>query len=253
LIAELSEINYEGFVQNENSLLAYIDEKHFDEKSLNEIIKHHKLNFSAKKIEQKNWNEEWEKNFESIKIRDEIYLRALFHPEKSNAKLTITIQPKMSFGTGHHSTTKLMLEEMLDIDFDNKSVLDMGCGTAVLAILAEKRGAKKIIAIDNDEWAVENSKENISINHCEKIEVKIGDEKNLTVEKFDVILSNITKNFNLQNLPKYASLLNEKGMILLSGFYLEDKPDFENLASILKLELKRFQTDKNWCMLKFEN
>jgi ribosomal protein L11 methyltransferase len=255
LVAVLSENNFEGFVQNENELLAYCPAELLNENEIIETL----AAFSIKKEDcifteqqNKNWNEEWEKNFESVLIADKIYVRALFHPERNDVKHTITIQPKMSFGTGHHSTTKLVLTEMLQLDLQNKTVLDMGSGTAVLAIYAEMAGASNILAIDNDEWAFENAKENCLGNDCKKIEIKLGDEKLLNDNsKFDVIVSNITKNFNLANLPLYAKLLNPNGEILLSGFYESDGIDFFKLADELGLKLKNQSTEKNWTLLHF--
>ncbi|MFM2225704.1 MAG: hypothetical protein RJA07_1906 [Bacteroidota bacterium] len=257
LIAELAEYDFEGFVQNDNELLAYSTSTTFSEHVITELL----TNYSLKKEDwiiaeqqNQNWNKTWESNFEPIVIADKIYLRALFHPERNDIQHTITIQPKMSFGTGHHSTTKLMLEELLQIDVANKSVLDMGCGTAVLAIYTELANAKKIIAIDNDSWAYENSIENCEANNCTKITVKLGDEKLLHKdEKFDIIISNITKNFNLANLPLYTTLLNKNGKILLSGFYESDANDFIKLANQLGLQLIHQMVDKNWTMLHFSN
>ncbi len=257
LVAVLSENNFEGFVQNDNELLAYCPEELLNENEIIETlaafdIKKEDCIFNAQ--ENKNWNEEWEKNFEPVLIADKIYVRALFHPKKNEVKHTITIQPKMSFGTGHHSTTKLVLTEMLSLDLQNKTVLDMGSGTAVLAIYAEMAGASTILAIDNDEWAFENAKENCLGNNCKKIEVKLGDEKLLDENiKFDVIVSNITKNFNLANLPLYAKLINPYGQILLSGFYENDANDFLKLTATLSLKLINQTVDKNWTMLHFSN
>ena len=256
LVAVLSENNFEGFVQNENELLAYCPQDLLNENEIIETL----IPFGIKKEdckfipqENKNWNEEWEKNFEPVLIANDIYVRALFHPERKDVKHTITIQPKMSFGTGHHSTTKLVLTEMLNIDLKNKTVLDMGSGTAVLAIYAEMAGASAITAIDNNSWAYENAVENCKINHCEKTKVLLGDEKLLSEnEKYDVIVSNITKNYNTANLPLYAKLLNKNGAILLSGFYEHDAKDFEIIASTANLKLVNQKVDKNWTMLHFQ-
>ena len=255
LVAVLAENNFEGFVQNENELLAYCPQELLNENEIFETL----AAFSIKKEDyifttqpNKNWNEEWEKNFEPVLIADKIYVRALFHPERKDVKHTITIQPKMSFGTGHHNTTKLVLTEMLNLDLQNKTVLDMGSGTAVLAIYAEMAGATSILAIDNDGWAYENAKENCLGNDCKKIIVKLGDEKLLDKNvKYDVIVSNITKNFNLANLPLYAKLINPNGPILLSGFYENDVNDFLELSTKLNLKLFNQTVDKNWTMLHF--
>lgn len=257
LIAELAELEFEGFVQNDDELLAYATTDNINQNQLQQLFEDYEVKVKDWKIEEQknqNWNQTWESNFEPVIIGENIYVRALFHPERTDVKHTITIQPKMSFGTGHHSTTKLVLEEMLKFDFTNKDVLDMGCGTAVLAIYAEMKNAKHILAIDNDNWAYENSIENCETNNCKKIIVKLGDEKLLNQdEKFNVIISNITKNFNLANLPLYASLLNNNGHILLSGFYETDASDFIQLANQLNLKLINQTVDKNWTMLHFSN
>jgi ribosomal protein L11 methyltransferase len=256
LIAELAELNFDGFVQNENNFTAFTEQQ-IDLDTINNLFLMYKIENNHWKVEtldNKNWNATWEANFEPVVIGNDIYVRALFHPEKSDAKHTITIQPKMSFGTGHHSTTKLVLEQMLQLNFENKTVLDMGCGTAVLAIYAEIAKAKNIIAIDNDIWAYENATENCTINHCKNISVQLGDEQLLKPNhQFDIIISNITKNFNLANLPLYASLLNQNGTILLSGFYETDAIDFIKLATTLNLKLNHQSVDKNWTMLYFIN
>jgi ribosomal protein L11 methyltransferase len=257
LIAELAELEFEGFVQNDSELLAYSTLNSINQNQLAELFNNYELKKEDWKLEEQknqNWNKTWESNFEPVIIGENIYVRALFHPERNDVKHTITIQPKMSFGTGHHSTTKLVLEEMLKLDFTNTSVLDMGCGTAVLAIYAEMKNATSILAIDNDSWAYENSVENCETNNCKKIIVKLGDEKLLSHdEKFDIIISNITKNFNIANLPMYASLLNSNGKILLSGFYETDASDFIQLAQSLGLSLTNQSVDKNWTMLHFSN
>jgi ribosomal protein L11 methyltransferase len=256
LIAELAEMNFDGFVQNENNFTAFTEQQ-IDKDSIHNLFSMYQIendNWKIDELDNKNWNATWEQNFEPVIIGNDIYVRALFHPEKSEAKHTITIQPKMSFGTGHHSTTKLVLEQMLALNFENKTVLDMGCGTAVLAIYAEIAKAKNIIAIDNDNWAFENAFENCTINNCKNITVQLGDEKLLNPnQKFDTIISNITKNFNLANLPLYASLLNENGTILLSGFYELDAIDFIELAATLNLKLVNQTVEKNWTMLYFTN
>jgi ribosomal protein L11 methyltransferase len=254
LIAELSDINFEGFYQDNEILTAYSTSDMVLKNELEEILaKYGVKSYQLEKLKNQNWNEEWEKNFDSISIGNELYIRAQFHPEKTTCKNTILIQPKMSFGTGHHSTTKLVLTEMIDLNFNDKKVLDMGCGTAVLAIYAEMKGAKEILAIDNDEWAYNNSVENCEINNCKNIVVKLGDEKLLTENtKFDIVISNITKNFNLANLPLYSKVVAKGGKILLSGFYAADATDFITLANKLQLNLINQQTEKNWTILHFE-
>lgn len=227
LVAELAEWGFESFVDTERGILAYIQESLWNEHILDEIYilksEEFLITYSFRTIEQVNWNEEWEKNFDPISVDGLCTVRAPFHP-KTDTKYDIIIEPKMSFGTGHHETTYMMLQFLLQTDFSGKSVLDMGCGTSVLAIMSEKRGATKITAIDIDDWCVENSIENIQRNDCKCIEVKLGDASLLKNEYFDVVIANINRNILLNDLSLYAATLSQNGMVLLSGFYKSDMP-----------------------------
>lgn len=227
LVAELAEWGFESFVDTERGILAYIQESLWNEHILDEIYilksEEFLITYSFRIIEQVNWNEEWEKNFDPISVDGLCTVRAPFHP-KTDTKYDIIIEPKMSFGTGHHETTYMMLQFLLQTDFSRKSVLDMGCGTSVLAIMSEKRGATKITAIDIDDWCVENSIENIQRNDCKCIEVKLGDASLLKNEHFDVVIANINRNILLNDLSLYAATLSQNGMVLLSGFYKSDMP-----------------------------
>lgn len=227
LVAELAEWGFESFVDTERGILAYIQESLWNEHILDEIYilksEEFLITYSFRTIEQVNWNEEWEKNFDPISVDGLCTVRAPFHP-KTDTKYDIIIEPKMSFGTGHHETTYMMLQFLLQTDFSGKSVLDMGCGTSVLAIMSEKRGATKITAIDIDNWCVENSIENIQRNDCKCIEVKLGDASLLKNEHFDVVIANINRNILLNDLSLYAATLSQNGMVLLSGFYKSDMP-----------------------------
>lgn len=227
LVAELAEWGFESFVDTERGILAYIQESLWNEHILDEIYilksEEFLITYSFRTIEQVNWNEEWEKNFDPISVDGLCTVRAPFHP-KTDTKYDIIIEPKMSFGTGHHETTYMMLQFLLQTDFSGKSVLDMGCGTSVLAIMSEKRGATKITAIDIDDWCVENSIENIQRNDCKCIEVKLGDASLLKNEHFDVVIANINRNILLNDLSLYAATLSQNGMMLLSGFYKSDMP-----------------------------
>ncbi|ATA74090.1 50S ribosomal protein L11 methyltransferase [Capnocytophaga canis] len=227
LVAELAEWGFESFVDTERGILAYIQESLWNEHILDEIYilksEEFLITYSFRTIEQVNWNEEWEKNFDPISVDGLCTVRAPFHP-KTDTKYDIIIEPKMSFGTGHHETTYMMLQFLLQTDFSGKSVLDMGCGTSVLAIMSEKRGATKITAIDIDDWCVENSIENIQRNDCKCIEVKLGDASLLKNEHFDVVIANINRNILLNDLSLYAATLSQNGMVLLSGFYKSDMP-----------------------------
>lgn len=227
LVAELAEWGFESFVDTERGILAYIQESLWNEHILDEIYilksEEFLITYSFRTIEQVNWNEEWEKNFDPISVDGLCTVRAPFHP-KTDTKYDIIIEPKMSFGTGHHETTYMMLQFLLQTDFSGKSVLDMGCGTSVLAIMSEKRGATKITAIDIDDWCVENSIENIQRNDCKCIEVKLGDASLLKNEHFDVVIANINRNILSNDLSLYAATLSQNGMVLLSGFYKSDMP-----------------------------
>lgn len=208
------------------------------------------LPIKKKEIEQVNWNSEWEKNFKPIQVEDKVSIRAPFHP-KTDLPYEIVIEPKMSFGTGHHETTYAMLQQLLNLELVNKSVLDMGCGTGILAIFAEMKGAKPIDAIDIDAWCYENSLENIKRNNCSNISVYKGDASLLANKKYDVIIANINRNILLNDIGTYSQSLNEKGILLLSGFYKEDIQTIDEEA--LKYSLKKeIVLEKNkWVSIKY--
>ena len=200
-----------------------------------------------------NWNEEWEKNFEPIVIADACAVRAPFH-KPFNVQYEIVIEPKMSFGTGHHETTFMMLQFILENTFEGKTVLDMGCGTAVLAILAEMRGASKVDAIDIDDWCVENSEENVLRNHCKYISVKLGDASVLpTSETYDTIIANINRNILLNDMEIYSKGLKMGGELYLSGFYKEDLPIIIECCNKLGLQFVENKEKNNWIAAKFVN
>ena len=224
LIAELGYAGFESFVETEDGVTAYIQKEEWNENILDDIYilnsEEYKITYDFNEIEQTNWNEEWEKNFNPIIVDDLVTVRAPFH-DKPNTKYDLIIEPKMSFGTGHHETTHMMIQHILKNDFKGKSVLDMGCGTGVLAILAEKFGATKLDAIDIDNWCYLNSLENVERNNCENISVFEGDVSILQ-NKYDIIFANINRNILLKDISIYAKHLNEKGQLFLSGFYNED-------------------------------
>lgn len=256
LIAELGYAGFESFVETEEGVTAYIQKEEWSETILDDIqilnSDEFEISFSFEDIEQTNWNEEWEKNFTPIVVDDKCSVRAPFH-DKPNTEYDIIIEPKMSFGTGHHETTHMMIQYILNNDFKDKSVLDMGCGTGVLAILAEMKGAKPIDAIDYDNWCYLNSLENVERNNCEHITVLEGDASLLVDKHYDVIIANINRNILLNDLDKYVACLNKNGMLLLSGFYKDDIPVLE--AECNKHMLKLIETlEKNhWVALKFLN
>lgn len=254
LIAELGYAGFESFVETENGVLAYIQKKDWHKNILNEIhilnSGEFKIGFVSKEIKQINWNEEWEKNFEPITVAETCSVRAPFHP-KPDTGFDIVIEPKMSFGTGHHETTYMMIQHILGNDFENKKVLDMGCGTAVLAILAEMKGAKPIDAIDIDNWCYLNSLENIERNNCRHISVYEGDASLLEGKKYDVIIANINRNILLNDINIYAKCLNKDGALYLSGFYKEDIPSIKEECDKHGLQMYDVFEKNNWAAVKF--
>jgi len=255
LIAELGYAGFESFVETEEGVIAYIQKEEWHEAILNDIqilnSEEFKITFTSEEIEQTNWNEEWEKNFNPIIVNDQCSVRAPFH-EKPNTAYDIIIEPKMSFGTGHHETTHMMIQHILKTEFTDKSVLDMGCGTGVLAILAEMKGAKPIDAIDYDNWCYLNSLENVERNNAKHITVLEGDASLLPGRHYDVVIANINRNILLNDMATYAATLNENGILFLSGFYNDDIPIIE--AECNKQGLKHVETleRNNWVALKFQ-
>lgn len=229
LAAMLAEIGFETFVQIPGGLNAYLPAAIFSTRKISALLEDFPLkadiDWEYNELEDKNWNEEWERHyFQPIVIGDVCYIHSSFHKPEKVYRYDITIDPKMAFGTGHHQTTGLILQEILSLDFQGKSVLDMGCGTAVLAILASMKGAASVVAIDIDEWACNNARENIQQNGIDNISVLFGDAGQLGNQGFDVIFANINRNVLLNDVPMYNSVLNNNGRIILSGFYREDIP-----------------------------
>jgi ribosomal protein L11 methyltransferase len=256
LIAELGEKPFESFIETENGFSAYIQKNLCTKDILDDIYLLHSsefvISYTIEEIDQVNWNEEWEKNFEAINVDGKCYVRAPFHP-KTNAEFDIVIEPKMSFGTGHHETTHMMIQHLLDTDVTNMKTLDMGCGTAILAILAEKKGAKPIDAIDIDNWCYLNSIENTERNNCNAITVSEGDASLLKGKKYDLIIANINRNILLNDMQDYVDCLNKNGMLLLSGFYTEDIPFIDSSCTEKGLTfVKKFEKN-NWTSLKYVN
>jgi len=208
------------------------------------------IQYTKNEVEQTNWNAEWEKNFKPIQVDDLVSIRAPFH-ENPHLKYDIVIVPKMSFGTGHHETTHMMVQHLLALDLENKKVLDMGCGTGILAIFAEMKGANPIDAIDIDAWCYENSLENIARNNCSHITVFEGDSTLLIDKKYDVIIANINRNILLEDMNIYANCLHENGVLLLSGFYQEDISMIDAEVSKYNLKLESFIERNNWVALKY--
>jgi len=254
LIAELGEAGFESFEENDNGLSAYIQKSDWNVHILEDIqilnSDEFEISYTFEKIEETNWNETWEKNFNPIIVDDICSVRAPFH-EKPNTLYDIVIEPKMSFGTGHHETTKMMIQYILKNDFTDKSVLDMGCGTGILAILAEMRGAKPIHAIDNDNWCYLNSLENVERNGCKLTTVLEGDAGLLKNRTCDVIIANINRNILLNDINVYARCLNKNGTLFLSGFYKDDIPAIEEECGKHRLKLKETIEENDWVALKF--
>ena len=256
LVAELGSVGFESFTENENGVIAFIQEADWNESLLNDIqiLESDEVGFSyeVEEIEQVNWNEEWENNFDPIIVENEVSIRAPFH-SNPNLKYDIVIEPKMSFGTGHHETTYLMIKHLMALDLTGKKVLDMGCGTGILAIFAELMGAEQIDAIDIDAWCYENSVENIERNHSQNIKVYEGDASMLKGRAYDVIIANINRNILLNDIGTYAESLNANGELYLSGFYTEDIPQINEAAEKNGLVLSVKYERNNWVGLKFVN
>ena len=254
LIAELGYAGFESFVENEDGVTAYIQKVEYCETILDDIFalknEEFQISHTQEEIAQVNWNSEWEKNFQPIQVDDLVSIRALFH-KNPKLKYDIVIEPKMSFGTGHHETTHMMIQHLLELDLQNKKVLDMGCGTGILAIFAEMKGAKPIDAIDIDTWCYENSVENCERNNCKHISVYEGDVSLLINKKYDVIIANINRNILLSDIKAYANCLNENGVLLLSGFYQEDIPVIDGEASKYQMKLNKIIERNNWVAVQY--
>jgi ribosomal protein L11 methyltransferase len=253
LIAQLGYVGFESFVEQDYGVTAYIQKQEWNSKILDDVFLLHSnefnITFEHNEIVQTNWNEEWEKNFNPIQVDDLVSIRAPFHTNPL-LQFDIVIEPKMSFGTGHHETTHMMVQHLLALDLDTKKVLDMGCGTGILAIFAEMKGAKPIDAIDIDRWCYENSLENIQRNNCNHITVYEGDAS-LLKEKYDVIIANINRNILLSDMKTYTDCLNENGVLLLSGFYKEDIVIIEDEVTKHGVTFEKMIQRNNWVALKY--
>ena len=255
IIALLIEMNYEGFEEEDDLLKAFVHSAIYDENKLKTFCKNRKLSFSVSKLENKNWNTHWETNFQPVIINHPINntpwvaIRAAFHESIENIKHELIITPKMSFGTGHHATTSMMIKMMSGLDFSGKTVLDFGTGTGILAILSEKLGASNIIAIDNDDQSIKNAGENFDSNNCSKIQLLEASAANVDI-KFDIILANIIKGVILDNLTAFAKEMVKDGVILLSGLLADDEQEILEKAARNNLILNKKIEDKNWICLQ---
>ena len=254
LIAQLGYIGFESFVENENGVVAYIQKKEWNSDKVEDLYllnsNEFDITFNHSEIEQTNWNKEWEKNFNPIQVNGQVSIRAPFH-ENPSLNFDIVIEPKMSFGTGHHETTHMMVQHLLALDLKNKKVLDMGCGTGILAIFAEMKGAQPTDAIDIDSWCYQNSLENVQRNGCRHITVLEGDSSLLIGKKYDVVIANINRNILLSDMKTYTDCLSKNGILLLSGFYKDDITIIENEVVKHGLVFDKMIQRNSWVALKY--
>jgi len=251
LISVLADAGFESFTENEDGTLsAFIQEPLYTHQLASRLnsgeFAEYLDSFLIRNIADENWNAVWESQYEPVLIDDRCMVRAPFHPKNDDVEFDIVIMPKMSFGTAHHETTKLMIRFLMETEVKGKSLLDMGSGTAVLAILARMRGALPVSAYDNDEWAYNNALENVKSNNFDDIEVLLGDSSLLPGKKFDIILANINRNILLNDIPVYHASLNNDGLLIMSGFYSEDLPLIEAKAGESGLRLVSKQIENNW-------
>jgi ribosomal protein L11 methyltransferase len=255
LIAELAGLGFESFTEENNLLKAYIPECDYNEDHLNELLSQYQqyfeISFEVTHIPYQNWNEVWESNFPPVVIADKLYVRAPFHAESANYPLEIIISPKMSFGTGHHATTSLVLELLLEMELHHKKVLDFGTGTGILAILAKKLGAGEAWAVDNDAQCMENAAENTEMNHFPDIKLRLGDITAVEDSDFDIIIGNITRNVIVEFLPEISKKLKKSGIFVASGFYEEDLDIITENALPQNLQLQKQLVKDNWCAATF--
>lgn len=257
-MAELGEIGYETFTEENDGLNAYITEDLFSENAVDEIMERYlgmtPISYSYKTLEKKNWNEEWEKNYEPILAANgQVRVRASFHEADPNIPYDLLINPKMSFGTGHHETTSMVLDLQTNVNHEGKKVLDVGCGTGILAIFASKLGASYVAGFDIEEWAAENSRENCQLNNCDNIVIRQGTIEDEPAEQYDIILANINRNILMRDIPKYVEFMKPApAQLVVSGFYQHDIEDIENVAKEVGLRKIQTENKNNWAAVVFE-
>jgi ribosomal protein L11 methyltransferase len=255
IVAFLGELGFESFSEADEILLAYCQQALYDEaetrKFLDELVAKNQIAYQVNAIEPENWNARWESEYEPVTISSICQVRAPFHPPLPEIRYDIVIEPKMSFGTAHHETTSLMVEMLLLEELEGKSVLDMGCGTGVLAILAAMKKAARVVAIDTDDWAFENATENTVRNNQGSILVIKGDASAIPEEKFDLIAANINRNVLLEDIQAYSLHMEANGILLMSGFYEEDLPQIHQKAVEHGFELTGYAVKNNWVGVKF--
>ena len=256
MIALLGDCGFESFVETDFGFEAYIQSHLFDEETIKTLhipFIETEFNYAIEIIADCNWNEYWEKNyFSPIVINNQCVVRSPFHKNYPEVEYQIVIEPKMAFGTGHHETTSMMIEHILEMDMKNKEVLDMGCGTGILGILASMRGASKITGIDIDKWCTENSEENCRLNGITNMDIMLGDASLLSSnKKFDIILANINRNILLEDIPKYKKVLKPDGVLMLSGFYNHDLEKIDKIAQLNKMYLKNKKENNQWVAVTY--
>ncbi|GAF03483.1 50S ribosomal protein L11 methyltransferase [Saccharicrinis fermentans] len=256
LMAELAQFAFDSFEETEYGLNAYIPthQYHLEEVKSIQLLnnKEYSISFDAENIPDQNWNETWEKNyFNPIVIDKRCVVKSPFHTNVPTSEYEILIEPKMAFGTGHHETTGLMIKHILEMDIAGKSILDMGCGTGILGILAAQKKAKKVLGIDIEEWAYNNVRDNIKMNHIDQMEVQCGNASLLDKETFDIIMANINRNILLNDISKYVKVLNKGGILLLSGFYQSDIEIIEKECNVHNLVKKSVKEDNQWVALAY--
>lgn len=257
-MAELGEIGYETFTEEAEGLNAYITEDLFSEENLDEIMERYlamtPISYSYSTLEKKNWNEEWEKNYEPILAANgRVRVRANFHEPDPNIQYELLINPKMSFGTGHHETTSMVLSLQMEIDHQAKKVLDVGCGTGILAIFASKLGASEVAGFDIEEWAAENSRENVQLNDCDNVVIRQGTIEDEPADQYDIILANINRNILMRDIPKYVEFMKATpSKLIVSGFYQHDIEDIEKVANESGLVKTHTENKNNWAAVIFE-
>ncbi len=255
LTAELCQLGYDSFLDTSHGFKAYQPVKSHNPDMISQLLERYTLSasFKSRKLLDKNWNEVWEKSFEPVEIDGQCRIRASFHPQKHSFPYEIIIDPKMSFGTGHHESTRQVVRFQLSLDHRGKSVLDVGCGTGLLSILAEKKKAEQILGLDNDPHAVINTVENIVLNCCKKIKVKEGTVRDLPSNStFDLIYANINRNVLLEEIDLYHKHLNNLGLLILSGFYIYDSPDVVKKSKANAFKIKDQTKENQWACLLLE-
>ncbi|MEL6557126.1 MAG: 50S ribosomal protein L11 methyltransferase [Bacteroidota bacterium] len=254
LLAELGNLPYDTFEEVNDGLKAYVLEEAYDQSAVDEVVNQYQalgaITYQTSIIPKENWNEEWEKNFHPITVANQILVRADFHEANPAMPYEIIIVPKMSFGTGHHDTTSQMLQFQLEVDHEGKTVLDAGTGTGILAIMADKKKAGKILANDIDDWCIDNSRENFSLNNSQEVDLRLGAIDVFENEQADILIANINKNVLLHEIPSYAEIVVPNGTLLLSGFYEHDIPDLEKQLNNSGFQKVSHTVQNKWAALK---